>query len=107
MSNVDRPGRSSGSSSLSPSTGASSAPRARVLTPGSGPLNAGNDIPSSAGTAVLDLSAEQVSQIRLLLTSMRMGKSLAEDVRQRIFSLLTKGQRRVVGSAWFIISVRA
>jgi hypothetical protein len=107
VSNVDRTGRSSGSSSLSPSTGTPSAPRARVLAPNSGPVNAGNDIPSAAGTAVLDLSADQVTQIRVLLTSMRLGKSLADDVRKRIFDLLTKGQRRVVGSAWFIISVRA
>jgi hypothetical protein len=27
-------------------------------------------------------------------------------VRSDIFSLLTKGQRRVLGAAWFIISVR-
>jgi hypothetical protein len=35
-----------------------------------------------------------------------LGKSIAVDVRSEIFSLLTKGQRRVLGAAWFIISVR-
>jgi hypothetical protein len=62
--------------------------------------------PSPNGTAVLDLTTEQTSTIRKLLIGLRTGKTLVEDVRSGIFSLLSGGQRRVVGQAWFIISVR-
>jgi hypothetical protein len=62
--------------------------------------------PSAEGTAILDLSEEQTSGIRKLLIGMRLGKHVADDVRTQIYALLTKGQRRVLGAAWFIISVR-
>jgi hypothetical protein len=41
-----------------------------------------------------------------LLIGMRLGRSIADDVRSEIFKMLTKGQRRVLGAAWFILSVR-
>jgi len=62
--------------------------------------------PSATGTAILDLSAEQTSAIRKLLIGLRTGKNVVEDVRHGIFMLLSGGQRRVLGQAWFIISVR-
>ncbi len=65
------------------------------------------DFPSAAGTAVLNLTVDQLSRIRTLLVALRMGRAVANDVRSQIFGLLTSGQRRVVGAAWFILSVRA
>ena len=55
----------------------------------------------------LAATGEQVASIRKLLMGMRYGKNLADDVRGQIFALLNKGQRRVLGAAWFILSVRA
>jgi hypothetical protein len=65
-----------------------------------------NSFPSIEGTAILNLTTEQFAGIRKLLIGLRMGKSIADDVRSEIFSMLTKGQRRVLGAAWFILSVR-
>ncbi len=96
MSNVSRTGRSSSE-------------RVPVPLPQIRPPAANNEpggFPSPNGTAVLDLTSEQTTTIRKLLIGLRTGKALVEDVRHGIFSLLTGGQRRVVGQAWFIISVR-
>jgi hypothetical protein len=68
---------------------------------------ASNSIPSAEGTAVLNLTSEQLVNIRKLLMGMRYGKDLADDVRSQIFALLNRGQRRVLAAAWFILSVRA
>jgi hypothetical protein len=108
VSNIDRPGRTTGgappaSVSLGPST--SAAPRPIAPTPGERATSA--DMPSAAGTAVLNLTTEQRARIRLLLIAMRMGSAVAGDVRNQIFALLTGGQRRNIGAAWFILSVRA
>lgn len=62
--------------------------------------------PSAEGTAILNLTGEQLSNIRRLLIGLRSGKTRVEEVRSRIFGLLSGGQRRVLGQAWFIISVR-
>lgn len=62
--------------------------------------------PSAAGTAVLNLSDGQTSQIRKLLVALRKKSDLASDVRKQIFSLLSGEQRRALGAAYFIISVR-
>jgi hypothetical protein len=64
------------------------------------------EFPSELGTAVLELTSEQSSQIRKLLIALRMGRSAANDVRNGIFALLSGGQRRMLDSAYFIISVR-
>ena len=63
-------------------------------------------VPSVSGTAILNLSDEQTSNIRQLLVAMRRGQRAASDVRSQIFSLLSGGQRRVLDAAYFIISVR-
>lgn len=92
----------------SPAGGAApsaTAPRLPAIKPPAGAQT--NPIPSPEGTAVLNLSGEQIATIRKLLMGMRYGKHLADDVRAQIFSLLTGGQRRVIGAAWFILSVRA
>ncbi len=86
-------------------TPSGTAPRLPTLRPPS-PAQT-NAIPSAEGTAVLNLSSEQVASIRKLLMGMRYGKSVASEVRSQIFALLTGGQRRVLGAAWFILSVRA
>jgi hypothetical protein len=65
-----------------------------------------NSFPSLEGTAILNLTSEQFTGIRKLLIGLRMGKSVAGDVRSEIFAMLTKGQRRVLPAAWFILSVR-
>ncbi len=75
--------------------------------PGRVPVaRAGAAFPSADGTAILNLSDEQTAGIRALLIGLRLGKHVADDVRTRIYAMLTKGQRRVLGAAWFIISVR-
>jgi hypothetical protein len=107
VSNIDRPGRTGRGSALSPSTGTPTAPRARVTMPTEPGRDRSGDFPSPAGTAVLNLTTDQVVRIRVLLLAMRLGKAVAEDVRKQIFGLLTGGQRRVAGAAWFILSVRA
>ncbi len=86
-------------------TPAGTAPRLPTIVPPAGVQT--NAIPSPEGTAVLNLTGEQIVNIRKLLMGMRYGKNLADDVRTQIFNLLTKGQRRVLGAAWFILSVRA
>lgn len=63
-------------------------------------------LPSEAGTAVLNLSDEQTSRIRKLLVGLRIGSAVATDVRNQIFSMLSGGQRKMLGAAYFIISVR-
>jgi hypothetical protein len=70
------------------------------------PVPASDGFPSTEGTAILNLTGEQFAGIRKLLIGLRLGRSLADDVRSEIFGLLTKGQRRVLGAAWFILSVR-
>lgn len=67
---------------------------------------ASNSFPSIEGTAILNLTSEQFAGIRKLLIGLRYGKNLAGDVRAEIFGMLTAGQRRVLGAAWFILSVR-
>ena len=68
--------------------------------------NASNSFPSVEGTAILNLTSEQFAGIKKLLIGLRLGKSIAADVRSEIFGMLTKGQRRVLPAAWFILSVR-
>jgi hypothetical protein len=70
------------------------------------PRAASPSVPSVEGTAILNLSTEQFASIRRLLVGLRNGKSRADEVRAQIFNLLSGGQRRVIGAAWFIISVR-
>ncbi len=106
MSNIDRSGRTRGSA-LNPASGTPTAPRARVAMPPGTERATSADFPSAAGTAVLNLTSDQLTRIRMLLVAMRMGKAGAEAVRKQIFGLLTGGQRRVAGAAWFILSVRA
>jgi hypothetical protein len=81
------------------------APRLPAFSPPPAPTQS-NSFPSIEGTAILNLTSEQFSGIRKLLIGLRLGKSIADDVRTEIFGLLTKGQRRVLGAAWFILSVR-
>jgi hypothetical protein len=82
-----------------------SAPRPQTYTAPPAPTTP-NSFPSIEGTAILNLTSEQFTGIRKLLIGLRMGKSIAEDVRAEIFGMLTKGQRRVLPAAWFILSVR-
>jgi hypothetical protein len=82
-----------------------SAPRLPAFTPPPAPTSS-NSFPSVEGTAILNLTSEQFSGIRKLLIGLRLGKSIADDVRSEIFGMLTKGQRRVLPAAWFILSVR-
>lgn len=96
MSNVGRVGRSS--SDRVP------LPLPRVQPPAA--TNEPGGFPSPTGTAILDLTVEQTSAIRKLLIGLRTGKTVVDDVRHGIFTLLSGGQRRVLGQAWFIISVR-
>ncbi len=72
----------------------------------SAPATTSADFPSTEGTAILNLTSEQFAGIRKLLIGLRLGRSIADDVRSEIFAMLTKGQRRVLGAAWFILSVR-
>lgn len=62
--------------------------------------------PNAAGTAVLNLTGEQTSRIGKLLIGLRNGKAAAEDVRENIWAMLSGSQRRMLGAAYFIISVR-
>jgi hypothetical protein len=106
VSNVNRVGLPAAGGSAAGGTAPSgTAPRLPTIRPPA-PLAPGS-IPSAEGTAILNLTGEQIATIRQLLMGMRYGKNLAADVRGQIFSLLTKGQRRVLGAAWFILSVRA
>ncbi len=107
MSNIDRPGRTGGSPPASVSLGTTSAPGPRLAPPSPAERTTSADLPSAAGTAVLNLTSEQISRIRVLLVAMRLGRALAGDVRGQIFALLSGGQRRNIGAAWFILSVRA
>jgi len=81
-----------------------SAPRLPRFQPPA--MSPADNFPSTDGTAILNLTSEQFAGIRKLLIGLRLGRSIADDVRAEIFKLLTKGQRRVLGQAWFILSVR-
>lgn len=107
MSNLNRIGGlpapgSTPAGGSAPST--TSAPRLPAFSPP--PPNAANSFPSIEGTAILNLTSEQFAGIKKLLIGLRLGKSIADDVRSEIFSMLTKGQRRVLPAAWFVLSVR-
>jgi hypothetical protein len=69
-------------------------------------MSASDSFPSIEGTAILNLTSDQFAGIRKLLIGLRLGRSIADDVRAEIFGMLSKGQRRVLGAAWFILSVR-
>jgi hypothetical protein len=105
VSNVDRVRSSavggSAAGGTAPSGTAPRLPTIRPPAPGGGP-----SVPSTEGTAILNLSSEQVTSIRKLLIGLRYGRNVADDVRGQIFSLLNRGQRRLLGGAWFILSVR-
>jgi hypothetical protein len=106
VSNVNRVGLpAAGGSPAGGAAPSGTAPRLPTIRPPA-PIPPGS-IPNVEGTAILNLTSEQVATIRQLLMGMRYGKNLAADVRGQIFALLTKGQRRVLGAAWFILSVRA
>jgi hypothetical protein len=85
-------------------TSGTAAPRLPRFQPPA--MSPADSFPSSEGTAILNLTSDQFQGIRKLLIGLRLGKSIADDVRSEIFGLLSKGQRRVLGQAWFIISVR-
>ncbi len=106
MSNID-PVRlpPAGTAPAGGSAPSNTAPRLPAYTAPPAPTQA-SSFPSIEGTAILNLTTEQFSGIRKLLIGLRMGKSVADDVRSEIFGMLTKGQRRVLGAAWFILSVR-
>lgn len=55
---------------------------------------------------MLNLSDEQTTGIRSLLIGLRGGQRTADDVRKKIFEMLSGGQRRMLDAAYFIISVR-
>jgi len=82
-------------------TGSGSAPRLPMATEDRSGI-----VPSVSGTAILNLSDEQTTNIRQLLVALRRGQKAASDVRSQIFGLLSGGQRRVLDAAYFIISVR-
>ena len=86
-------------------TAGATAPRLPRIPPQQ-PMAPSEGFPSTEGTAILNLTSEQFTGIRKLLIGLRMGRSIADDVRSEIFGMLTKGQRRVLGAAWFILSVR-
>jgi hypothetical protein len=106
VSNVNKVGLPSaaGAPVGGPSAGGT-APRLapRIQPP---PMPAADSFPSTEGTAILNLTSEQFTGIRKLLIGLRLGRSVADEVRSEIFGMLTKGQRRVLGAAWFILSVR-
>ena len=79
-------------------------PRASRFQPPA--MSASDSFPSIEGTAILNLTSDQFAGIRKLLIGLRLGRSIADDVRSEIFGMLSKGQRRVLGAAWFILSVR-
>jgi hypothetical protein len=107
VSNIDRTRRTGAGSPAAPSSGTASAPRARVALPDIAERATSADMPSAAGTAVLNLTVDQVVRIRLLLVAMRLGRAVADDVRSQIYNLLSGGQRKMIGAAYFILSVRA
>lgn len=108
MSNVNKVGPSAiggtAAGGAAPSGTTAAAPRLpRFQAPAMTPAD---NFPSAEGTAILNLTSEQFAGIRKLLIGLRLGRSIADDVRTEIFGLLSKGQRRVLGQAWFILSVR-
>jgi hypothetical protein len=102
VSNVDRTRPSSTGPVTAPRVGSPTVPRSPNVTA----RVPGGDFPSELGTAVLELTSEQSSQIRKLLIAMRLGRAMANDVRTGIFALLSGRQRRMLDAAYFIISVR-
>lgn len=104
MSNVNEV-RSAGVEGTSAGGPTQTGPSPRPAPPPA-PQRGSASVPSVEGTAILNLSSEQFSSIRKLLVGLRAGKSRADEVRSQIFNLLSGGQRRVIGAAWFIISVR-
>jgi hypothetical protein len=107
VSNIDRTRRTGSGSPSAPTTGTPTAPRARVTLPDVAERATSADMPSAAGTAVLNLTVDQVVKIRILLVAMRLGRAMADDVRSQIYNMLSGGQRKVIGAAYFILSVRA
>ncbi len=107
MSNIDRPRRTGGAPPANVSLGTTTASSPRPAPPTPAERTTSADLPSAAGTAVLNLTGDQIARIRVLLVAMRLGRAVAGDVRSQIFNLLTGGQRRNIGAAWFILSVRA
>jgi hypothetical protein len=106
VSNVNKVGlTSTGGSPVGGPSAGGTAPRLapRIQAP---PMAQSDSFPSAEGTAILNLTSEQFTGIRKLLIGLRLGRSIADDVRSEIFGMLTKGQRRVLGAAWFILSVR-
>jgi hypothetical protein len=99
--------RGVGSASVGAPTGGGTAASASRRAPASRGSANENAFPSPEGTAVLNLSTDQFTAIRTLLIGLRNGKAQADQVRSRIFALLSGSQRRALGVAWFIISVRA
>jgi hypothetical protein len=105
VSNVNKVGLpATGGAPAGGATASGTAPRLPRFQPPA--MSPADSFPSSEGTAILNLTSDQFQGIRKLLIGLRLGKSIADDVRSEIFGLLTKGQRRVLGAAWFIISVR-
>ena len=92
-----------------PATSPASSPAAsRSGAPQSAPgRSASADLPSDSGTAVLNLTDEQRTRIAVLLNAMRFGGAVADDVRKKIFGLLSGSQRRLLDAAYFIFSVHA
>ncbi len=106
VSNVNKVGLpATGSTPAGGATTSGTGRPASAAVPAPGDV-AGGQLSSSEGTAILNLTSDQFQGIRKLLIGLRLGKSIADDVRSEIFSLLSKGQRRVLGQAWFILSVR-
>jgi hypothetical protein len=105
VSNLDRiRATTSGGTAAGGATPSGTAPRLPTIRPPApGPAPS---VPSAEGTAVLNLSSEQAASIRKLLIGLRYGRNLADDVRSQIFGLLNRGQRRLLGAAWFILSVK-
>lgn len=97
------PGGLSGPAAGGP-TASGTAPRLPAFRPA--PMSPADSFPSTEGTAILNLTSEQFAGIRKLLIGLRLGRSIADDVRAEIFKMLSKGQRRVLSQAWFILSVR-
>jgi hypothetical protein len=105
VSNVNQVGLpATGGTPAGGATASGTAPRAPRFQPPA--MSASEGFPSIEGTAILNLTSDQFAGIRKLLIGLRLGRSIADDVRSEIFGLLNKGQRRVLGAAWFILSVR-
>jgi hypothetical protein len=107
VSNIDRTRRTGGAPPANVSLGTTTASGARPAPPSQLERTSSADMPSAAGTAVLNLTVDQIARIRVLLVAMRLGRAVAGDVRNQIFAMLNGGQRRNIGAAWFILSVRA